>query len=199
MRYLSALQVIRCLKEAAGEPLSISEICRRIELSYQPTYAHIRALEQMEVIATDKPRREVKCRLARGAAAQLWLSLASLEEAKQLRKDPQRGPLIQALQAVIEEGVEAAVEVVGVAWPRQQEATRLIVVLSGLQNGATVQRLLQAAHGVVPEIKLDTFAPPAFRQFIAQQGEAIIPTAVPLYGHQRFWELVLTSSAEGAT
>lgn len=79
MRNASALQILRCLREHLGEEVNIRRICSQVSLSYQPTYAHVRALEAQGVVQTRKEGREVLCSLRPSPATYLWLGLAEEE------------------------------------------------------------------------------------------------------------------------
>ncbi|MFQ6096495.1 MAG: hypothetical protein ACE5O2_02125, partial [Armatimonadota bacterium] len=98
MRYESALKVVRFLKEHMGDRVSIRAICSGIELSYQPTYKHVRSLEREGVIRAAKQAREVVCEFVPSASTTLWLGLASVAERRELvATDGEAGEIVGAV------------------------------------------------------------------------------------------------------
>ncbi len=193
MRYISALKVIECLKNAPEEALSISEICRRIDLSYQPTYAHVRALEQMGAIVSEKPGREVNCRLASGPAAQLWLSICSLHEALFDGRYEALRPVVRALRAAIREGLGEGVEVVAVSWLERERAPVLLVSAVMPELSSAVSRLCQVVRDSNPNSQVHIHSPEEFAEFLTGCGRHLTHTALPLHGQQKFWEQALSA------
>ena len=87
MRYESAAQILSELKRAyLGAPLAILTLCEHIDLSYQPTYAHVRALEEEGVIETLRQGRKVVCRLAPAPETANWLASVGYTEARKRLK-----------------------------------------------------------------------------------------------------------------
>jgi DNA-binding transcriptional ArsR family regulator len=87
MRYESVAQILSELKRAyLGAPLAILTLCEHIALSYQPTYAHVRALEEEGVIETLRQGRKVVCRLAPAPETANWLASVGYTEARKRLK-----------------------------------------------------------------------------------------------------------------
>lgn len=87
MRYESVAQILSELKRTyLGAPLAILTLCEHIALSYQPTYAHVRALEEEGVIETLRQGRKVVCRLAPAPETANWLASVGYTEARKRLK-----------------------------------------------------------------------------------------------------------------
>ncbi len=192
MRYESALQIIGYLKRAYSAPVSILRIAQNIDLSYQPTHKHVRALAKQGAIELAKQGREVLCRLKAGTAAHLWLSLLAVEE----RVAPGGVPLGQthalaALRDIVPdmptEGLEA------LALQQTGNVPRIVVLAESYARDGLRRRFAVRCEslGLNAEILVLSFADLA--QLLADplERERWVTQSTPVYGEQRFWEAVL--------
>jgi DNA-binding transcriptional ArsR family regulator len=195
MRYESAMKVIGCLRASLGEPLSISAICSRIALSYQPTYRHVRELEAAGVLTTERAGREVLCRLADSHTAALWLALASAGDGEQTRPG---GP--DRLAAQLGEAARAGRlgEILGLAViPGEDGRQVLALAPTGGDTQAIRARItnLCAANGVADADPL-VLDREQFARRLLQEWTPVgfADRAHILAGHQALWEAVLAAA-----
>lgn len=198
MRYESALQIIGYLKRAYGTPVSILRIAQNIDLSYQPTHKHIRALARQGAVETAKQGREVLCRLRASTAAHLWLSLLALEDrGRPERDDRDQTRALEALRETVSdmptEGLEA------LALQRVQGVTRVVVLVESYAREEIEHRFRVRceALGETAEVLALSFADLSGLLADPLERELWVADSTPLYGEQRFWEAVLP--ADGVT
>lgn len=85
MRLESALEIVGALKHRFGEPVTVTDVCRAISLSYQPTYAAVQALEAGGALALRKTGQRLFCEPAATPAGSLWLAHWSMEECRRAK------------------------------------------------------------------------------------------------------------------
>ncbi|MFQ6131278.1 MAG: winged helix-turn-helix domain-containing protein [Armatimonadota bacterium] len=198
MRFESALKVVRLLKTTIGQPLSIRGICQGIDLSYQPTYKHVRALEREGVIRTQKQGREVRCELAASAATSLWLGLVSVAERRELVAAG--GELAEAAAAVVQHAraVRTATPPIMVllppSGPHESSATLIAVTAEDEHH---LLGILGAS--ISPTIRLQALTEEAFRRRMERpfQRYPLLAESVVLSGEQRFWDLAFADETPG--
>jgi hypothetical protein len=201
VRYESALKVVRFLKQHMGEPVSIRRICRGIDLSYQPTYKHVRSLEREGVIQATKTGREVVCELAPSAATTLWLGLASVAERRELLADEgEAGGIVRSVTAwLMAQENHSAFAVALRPRARGEPAWELIVIapedrgrlFAGRRKAPEALRQQLAAAAVTVWQEGD------FRQVMGRVFErnSLLAQATVLHGEQRFWRLAFCHEA----
>jgi hypothetical protein len=200
VRYESALKVVRSLKEAMGQPLSIRAICRRIALSYQPTHKHVRALEAEGVLRTEKRGREVLCELAYTPATTLWLGLVSVAERREL--SAQGGAIGEFAERMVSESRAADAGVLAVVVRRGRDSADGVasLVLVTRDGGREAARAVRAA--APNELKATVYEASAFAQLMSRPFERnpLLAESVVLSGEQAYWRLAFAQepvSAEG--
>ncbi len=192
MRYESALQIIESLKRAYSAPVSILCIAQNIDLSYQPTHKHVRALAKQGAIELAKQGREVLCRLKAGTAAHLWLSLLALQERVPVDGIcDSRTQAFSALRDVVPDMPTEGLEALAL---QQTGNVERIVLLAESYARAGLERKFAVrceSLGLKAEIWVLSFADLA--QLLADplERERWVIQSTPLYGEQRFWEAVL--------
>ena len=195
MRYESAMKVVRCLRGSLDDPLSILAICSRIDLSYQPTYRHVRELEAAGVISTERVGREVLCRLADGEPAALWLALASMEDTERaLAENSNRlaNELVSAARA------GRLGELLGLAIVSEETGRKVLAVLPGSADAAPARIRAQAlcdAHGV-SDAEVLALSREQFMRRLLQEWTPVsfAERAQILAGHQAMWQAVLAAA-----
>ncbi len=201
VRYESALKVVRSLKEAMGQPLSIRAICRRIGLSYQPTHKHVRALEAEGVLRAEKRGREVLCELACTPATTLWLGLVSVSERRELAA--RGGPLAEFATRMVTHGRERdtggvlAVALRGAREDAKDGPSLLVVTRDGERDAARRVRA-DAPSGLQAKVyEASRFAELMSRPF---ERNPLLADCIVLTGEQPYWRLAFAQepvSAEG--
>lgn len=194
MRPDSVLQIIAFLRRNLGRPVSIWEVCQGIALSYQPTYVHIRKLEQWGVVSTERQGRRVCCTLDRSDAAALWLALESEQRGRQI------GGRWKRLSEALRSGLTLTLRGKLLAAALGEDATGpfrplwiLVAEPSAKRQAEEVsQRLgenlrqdLQVAVGTSDDL-------PRWLQDELQR-QTLVCKALPIYGGERFWEMILAS------
>lgn len=196
MRYESAMKVVRCLRESLGEPLSILNICSRIELSYQPTHRHVRELEAAGVICTKRAGREVLCLLADSDQAALWLSLASVEDTEQTLTEA-TDPLVQKLAPAARTGRLG--EILSLVVMPNSGCREVVVVLPGTADHSAVQTRTQALCDVHagPDVQVVALSGEQFMRRLMRDWTParFANDAQVLVGHQQVWRAVLAAAS----
>ena len=192
MRYESALQIVRYLKQVYGTPVPILRIAQNIDLSYQPTYKHVRALQALGVIRAEKLGRDVLCCLAASDATHLWLGLLAVQQRSDLLSDPALAGLVleirRHLRFALGEGVLA------VALRRAAAGPELLAITVDTPDDQLEHRLsarCTAGGATIPVTVLDRAA---VADAVADDATRVLWVAqcVPIYGEQVFWALALT-------
>lgn len=200
MRPDSVLQIIAFLRRNLGRPVSIWEVCQGIALSYQPTYAHIRRLESWGVVSTERQGRRVCCTLDPSDSAALWLALESEQRRREmgetwkrlgesLRSDLSRalgGKLLAVAMGAAAAGVPQPLWVL-VAEPSAKRQAEEV----SLRVGERLRQALQIAVGTSDDLSRWLQEEP--------QRQTLVQEAVPLYGRERFWEMVLAGMPSSQT
>ena len=194
MRFESALKVVRLLKTAIGQPLSIRAICQAIDLSYQPTYKHVRSLEREGVIRTDKQGREVRCELTACAATSLWLGLVSVAERRELLA--QGGALAEVAASAAEcahqthAGADLVIALRPARASQEPKSTLLAIVP---EDGNHLVRDLRRC--CTPDIRLESLTQEAFCERMQRPFERnpLLAESVVLAGEQQFWTLAFAA------
>lgn len=183
MRHTSALKIIGFMRRNFGIPLSISAICRGVELSYQPVHFHIRELENLGVLGVRKEGRASICRFVASETASLWLALYTAQSDVFSETSPDA--TAEDVQTYLAE-----------SWPKYEcisctgEEGRAIVVPSAPVD----EELAGECEDVFAAWDLQVFSPEDFAAFL-ETGEGVewIRSADVLFGHQRFWRYALAA------
>jgi DNA-binding transcriptional ArsR family regulator len=195
MRHDSALKVIAFLRENLGRPVSILEVCRGIDLSYQPTHGHIRELEELGVVVTERRGRQVCCALNGSDAAAIWLALESEVRWREIGGEVKR--LGEALRADLTQTLRGKLLSVVVAMEPDRPRQRVWVLVAepsarrqaeevSTWVGERLRRPLEVAVGTSDDL-LRWLHDDA-------QGRTLRLGALPIYGRERFWELMLAGT-----
>jgi len=194
VRYESALQVVAFLKRTHGTPVPILHIAQNIELSYQPTHKHVRALEQRGVVETAKEGRVVLCRLRATQATHLWLSLLAVEEREKLiESHTVAGSLASMLREAVPEMPCDGLEALAVQTPSGDGPLAAILLAESYARDRLAARFKTRCRPLrgATEIHALTFAEVAERIADPVERDFWVANTSPLYGEQRFWETVL--------
>jgi len=186
MRFESVSQLLGELKRNYFEPpLAILTLCKRVNLSYQPTYAHIRALEAQGVVQTLKQGRKVVCRLTASPQTANWLALTAYSAARKRLESRPGGAY--ALQALVDEAFKAGG----------------VVAFAYLLPESTALRLLVVAENWQPrekpaDVELEIVAPSDFFDLLVDPAEPkrLLAEALPIVGGEEFYRLLLTSESK---
>lgn len=192
MRPDSVLQILAFLRRNLGRPVSIWEVCQGIALSYQPTYAHIRRLESWGVVSTERQGRRVCCTLDPSDSAALWLALESEQRRREMGEAWKR--LGEALRSDLTRTLRGKLLAVAMG-PAAAGALQPLWVLVAepsakrqaeevsLRVGERLRRAFQIAVGTSDDLSR------WLREEV--QRQALVQEAVPIYGGERFWEMIL--------
>jgi hypothetical protein len=195
MRHDSALKVIAFLRENLGRPVSILEVCRGIALSYQPTHGHIRELEEWGVVVTERRGRQVRCALKGSDAAAIWLALESEVRWREIGGGLKR--LGEALRADLTQTLRSKLLSVVLAMEPDRPRQRVWVLVAepsarrqaeevSTWVGERLRQPLEVTVGTADDL-------PRWLQDHSLQRPLLI-TALPIYGRERFWELMLAGT-----
>ncbi len=164
-----------------GKPLSISDICRGVDLSYQPVHFHVKQLQDMSVLSIEKSGRESLCRFTTSEAAALWLGLLT-----QANRRYYRGLIKELASGLAGHLRESWSSYQFVSVCRQQN--RLIAV----DDEADEKAITSASEEISAALDVRAMAGSDFLDFLeTADGIVWIRTAAVLLGHQRFWQHAL--------
>ena len=181
MRLEPALEVVGALKRRFGEPMTVTDICRLVPLSYQPVYEYVRRLAKAEAVSLRKEGQRLLCEPAATASASLWLAQWSLRELRTTR-DPVLRELAEALQGRI--GDHAAIVACD---PLDRGRVEVYVSESDREGLPAAARV----HVVSPDQLADCLRGP-------DGLWAVVRRIVPVVGHQQFWALALAAREQAA-
>ncbi|MFO7947634.1 MAG: hypothetical protein R6V19_12560 [Armatimonadota bacterium] len=181
MRYTSAMTIIRFMRRNFGKSLSISDICRGVDLSYQPVHFHVKQLQDMSVLSIEKSGRESLCRFTTSEAAALWLGLLTQAGGRQYR-----GLVKEVATGLAGHLRESWSSYLCVSICRQQN--RLIAV----NTGGDADPISAACKEISPALDVWAMDGGDFMGFLeTAEGIVWIRSAAVLVGHQRFWQYAL--------
>lgn len=185
MRYTSALTVLEYMRENYGRRQSISEICRGVDLSYQPTHFHIKELEAAGVLCTVKAGRQSICQFINTTSTALWLGM--LCNSQTSAADGIVGELTERLAPYIR---------------RHYSAFDCIAVLAGENRLIAVPKTAnqQPSESIVARcaiisgvLQAEVFSASEFMDhFETPSGILWAQSATIIKGHQEFWHYALT-------
>ncbi len=186
MRHTSALQILRYMRANYGRKLSISAVCRGVELSYQPIYYHIRQLEKLAVLGTFKFGRESLCMFVNSPATALWLGMLCHEQQKQATGLP--AELTAGLRPYLSQRWDAF-DCIAVLL----EENRLIAVLKSLETQAA-DSIVARCQALSAVLRVELMDSGQFLQhFETASGLIWAQRAVIIAGHQDFWQYALAA------
>ncbi|MBM3472340.1 MAG: hypothetical protein FJX75_03580 [Armatimonadetes bacterium] len=181
MRLEPALEVVGALKRRFGEPMTVTDICRLVPLSYQPVYEYVRGLAKAQAVSLRKEGQRLLCEPAATAAGSLWLAQWSVREL-QTTRDPLLRELAEALEGRIRD--HAAIAACDLLGRGRIEVYLTEARSEGLPAAARVQV-------VSPDELADCLRGPDGLWALARR-------IVPVVGHQQFWALALTAREQAA-
>jgi DNA-binding Lrp family transcriptional regulator len=174
-------------------PAAILHIAQGVGLSYQPTHRHVRTLEAMGVIATEKSGREVMCRLRASDELAVWLALLSVQERGELLKLPApTGPLVAALRQAACHDPDAALEALAVRRTAENEIAQVLVISRARAVEQLGRRFAARTHAIAP-VPVTCHTVGSWQETLAQMAERVlwVREAVALAHEQRFWTCTL--------
>jgi len=139
VRLESALEIVGALKHRFGEPITVTDVCRAISLSYQPTYAAVQALAAQGALALRKAGQRLLCEPAATPTGSLWLAHWSVEECRRA-KSSDLAELIGALESRI---------------TAQASASELVAVDPGYSGGPAVYVSDVALQRDLPSLRVE--------------------------------------------
>jgi hypothetical protein len=180
VRLESALEIIGALKRRFGEPMTATDVCRDVSLSYQPVYATIQLLAARGAVASGKVGQRLRCEPAATAAGSLWLAHWSAEEWRRHRS-VSPGELAGALESRISAAAAAAGELVALD-ARDPSRPTVLVTDAGLVRGLEAVRVEVVARDEWAEALAG-----------AERDWAVARRIVPLCGAQLIWSIALAA------
>jgi hypothetical protein len=170
-----------------------------VDLSYQPTYRHVRELEAAGAIATEREGRQVLCRLAASEEAAVWLSLASIEDAQRMPQqdgDGLAGALVSAARA------GRLGETLGLAIVSGGNGRQVVAIVPDAADAAAILTRAQAVcqtHGA-PDAEALALSREQFARWLLDEWTPAVfaERAQVLAGHQALWLAVLDATPAGA-
>ncbi|MFP3904743.1 MAG: winged helix-turn-helix domain-containing protein [Armatimonadota bacterium] len=181
MRYTSAMTIIRHMRRNFGKPLSISDICRGVDLSYQPVHFHVKQLQELSVLSVEKSGRESLCRFTTSEASALWLGL--LTQANRRHYEGLVKELADGLAGDLRESW-SSYQCVSVC----REQNSLIAV----NDEADETSITSACEEISPALDVRAVDRDDFLDFLqTAEGIVWIRSSAVLLGHQRFWQYAL--------
>jgi predicted Zn-ribbon and HTH transcriptional regulator len=185
VQFEPALEIVGALKRRFGEPLTVSEICRLVPLSYQPVYEYVRRLAKAKAVSLRKEGQRLLCEPAATASGSLWLAQWSVRE---LRSS--RDPLLRELAGAAEGRMSAEVGPTGA-----------IVALDPMGRGRVEAYVTDAGVRALPGAARVRVVS-AGRLAEALQGSggswSVARRVIPVAGHQQLWSLALTAREQAA-
>jgi hypothetical protein len=186
VRYTSVVEILRHLRSGYGEKPSISAVCRGISLSYQPTYYHIKELEKLGVVATQRVGKQSPCELVNSPGAALWLGLICEADARTARGTA--GALVSGLRPHLQHDYNALDCIVCVA------AQSRIIAVSRQPAADAGRSLRRRCRTIAPEFESTLLDVDGFMEYLATAaGLQCVREAVVIAGHQQFWHYALRS------
>lgn len=186
MRYTSVVEILRYLRSGYGEKPSISAVCRGISLSYQPTYYHIKELEKLGVVATQRVGRQSPCELVNSPGTALWLGLICEADAR--LAPGTAGGLVAGLMPHLRHDYNAVDCIVFV------EAEDRVVAVSRCPSEEAGRSLARRCVALAPRTGFALLDPEELMEYLATDtGRQCVREAVIVSGHQQFWHYALQS------
>jgi hypothetical protein len=181
VRLEPALEVVGALKRRFGEPMTVTDICRLVPLSYQPVYEYVRGLAKADALSVRKEGQRLLCEPAATAAGSLWLAQWSVRELRTARD-----PLLRELAGALE-GRKRDHAAIAACDPLERGRVEVYLTEApneGLPYPARV-------HVVSPDELADRLKGPDGQWALARR-------VVPVVGHQQLWALALTVREQAA-
>ena len=185
MRLESALEIVGALKSRFGEPMTVTDICRLVPLSYQPVYEYVRRLAKAEAVSFRKEGQRLLCEPAATAAGSLWLAQWSL------------GELCATKHAAVR-------ELAGVVQGRMGEVALppdAIVALDPVSRGRVEAYVTDAgASGLPAAVRVHPVSTERLAEcLIGPDGSwEVARRIIPIAGHQQLWWLALVARERAA-
>lgn len=199
MRFETALNLVRFLKRRHGTPAAILHIAQGVGLSYQPTHRHVRTLEAMGIIATERSGREVMCRLRASEETAIWLALLSMHERSELLKLPSpAGPLTAALRQAALHDPDSALESLAVRRSPEDQIAEVLVLARAAAVTQLRRRFAARTHAIAP-ISVTCHTDESWQEALDRPGERDrwVREAVALAQEQHFWARTLGTREPG--
>lgn len=185
MQFEPALEIVGALKRRFGEPMTVTDLCRELPLSYQPIYEYVHRLEAAGAVALRKAGQRLLCEPAATVAGSLWLAQWSVCELRRI-EDAAVAELARVVESRIRERAVPPTAIVALD-PHDGRRLEVRGTVAGLLPETTVQvlslgQLAEWLHG--PEGSWE-----------------VARRMIPLAGHQPLWALALAARerAEGRT
>lgn len=186
MRYTSVVEILRHLRSGYGEKPSISAVCRGISLSYQPTYYHIKELEKLGVVATQRVGKQSPCEFVNSPGAALWLGLICEADARAARGTA--GALVAGLRPHLQHDYNAMDCIVYAAAQDQ------IIAVSRQPAAEAGRSLRRRCRTIAPDVEASLLDVDGCMEYLATAaGLQCVREAVVIAGHQQFWHYALRS------
>lgn len=183
VRLESALEIVGALKDRFGQPITVSDICRTVPLSYQPVYSYVRRLAAEGAVTVRKQGQRLFCEPAATAAGSLWLAQRSLHEVS-LATSPRVRELIAALEGRI--GADVTAGAVVALDPASGDGGLVYVTDGGLG-----QALSTVPLRIVSRVQLAN-------ALVGRDGSCQVARRIlPLCGQQLLWSLALAARDSG--
>lgn len=198
MRFETALSLIRFLKRRHGMPAAILHIAQGVGLSYQPTHRHVRTLEAMEIIATERSGREVMCRLRPSEPTAVWLALLSVHDRADLLAAPApTGPLTVALRQAASVGADTTLEALAVRCDTDDQIAE-VLILARPHAVEQLQRRFSARTHAIAQVPVTCHTAESWSRSLASPGERDrwVRESVALVHEQCFWTRTLGTDDE---
>lgn len=186
MRYTSALTVLEYMRHNYGHRQSISEICRGVDLSYQPTHFHIKELEAIGVIGTTKAGRESICMFVNTTTTALWLGMLCNNWAAETSGIV--GELAHRLHPYIRRNYSAFDCIAVFA-----DENRLIAVPK-TANPQPSESIITRCKAISGALRAEIYSAGEFTDhFETPSGILWAQSATVIKGHQEFWQYALAA------
>ena len=178
MRLESALEIIGALKRRFGEPLTVTDICEAVPLSYQPVHEYVRRLVALGALATRKAGQRLFCEPAATPAGSLWLAQWSLLERERLASGAAT-ELAAELESRITTEATAAGAIVALEPSAEGRAEAYVTGGSAATGWAGPQARALTRRQFVELLRG------------GDRGFGFARRALPLCGQQLFWSIAL--------
>lgn len=195
MRYESAMQILGFLRDSYGTPVPIRRIAQNIDLSYQPTYKHVRALEGQGVIATAKTGRDVLCELRCSEATHVWLSLLAMAERESLLAGP-RGELVALVRQTVRQVPSEGLQAVAVRTETGSPDGVLLLAEEPLRE-SLVARFSARCASLDPTARVEAYSATQLAAMLTAEDvrRSWVTQVKPVLGEQAFWAALLPCQA----
>lgn len=185
VRLESALEIFGALRDRFGEPLTVTDICRAVPLSYQPVYAYVRRLADEKAVTVRKRGQRLLCEPAATPAGSLWLAQWSLREVTR-----STSPLVGELAAVL-----------GSPMGEATAAGAVVALDPGSPRGGLVYVTDAALAHVITSVPVRVASRAQLTDVLVgrDRGFELARRILPLCGQQLLWSLALAGRSRART